>query len=78
MTRHRMAAERCSRSGLAPTDRLTVIHLDQSGGPGNARNVGLGQATGQYVWFVDGDDAAAPGAIDAIRADWRPAGLTYC
>ena len=49
-------------------DRLTVVHLDRSGGPGNARNVGLGQATGQYVWFVDGDDAVAPGAIDAIRA----------
>lgn len=49
-------------------DRLRVTHLDRSGGPGNARNVGLSRATGEYVWFVDGDDALAPGAIDAIRA----------
>jgi CDP-glycerol glycerophosphotransferase len=49
-------------------DRLTVIHLDQSGGPGNARNTGLARATGEYVWFVDGDDALADGAIDVIRA----------
>lgn len=47
--------------------RLKVVHLDQSGGPGNARNVGLTRATGEYVWFVDGDDAVAPGAIHAVR-----------
>jgi len=47
--------------------RLRVVHLDHSGGPGNARNVGLGKATGEYVWFVDGDDALATGAIDAVR-----------
>ncbi len=52
----------------AADDRLTVIHLDHSGGPGNARNAGLARATGEYVWFVDGDDALADGAIDAIRA----------
>jgi CDP-glycerol glycerophosphotransferase len=69
--------------------RLLIVHLERSGGPGNARNVGLGEATGDYVWFVDGDDALAPGAIDAIRGrlaagppdvllidylDWRPDG----
>jgi CDP-glycerol glycerophosphotransferase len=48
--------------------RLTVVHLDHRGGPGNARNVGLARAAGEYVWFVDGDDALADGAIDAVRA----------
>ena len=48
--------------------RLTVVHLDRTQGPGNARNVGLASATGRYVWFVDGDDVIAPGATDAITA----------
>jgi glycosyltransferase involved in cell wall biosynthesis len=53
----------------ASTDnRLTVVHLDQTSGPGNARNVGLARATGQYVWFVDGDDLLASGALAAVGA----------
>jgi CDP-glycerol glycerophosphotransferase len=46
--------------------RLRVIHLERNGGLGNARNVGLHQATGDYVWFVDSDDRLAPGALTAV------------
>ena len=53
----------------ASTDqRLSVIHLEHNGGPGNARNVGLTRAAGTYVWFIDGDDLIAPGAVAAIAA----------
>lgn len=53
----------------ARTDpRLTVIHLDRTAGPGNARNLGLARAAGRYVWFVDADDMVAPGALAAIAA----------
>lgn len=48
--------------------RLTVIHLAANAGPGNARNVGLGRATGEYAWFVDGDDTIAAGALGEIAA----------
>src|SRR6266567_2569386 len=52
------------RSGL--DRRLTVVHLDRPGGPGNARNAGLARATGRYVWFVDGDDLVSPGALASV------------
>jgi len=53
-----------ARAGLDP--RLRVLHLDATGGPGNARNRGLGLAAGDYVWFIDGDDVVADGALAAI------------
>jgi CDP-glycerol glycerophosphotransferase len=48
--------------------RLRVLHRDQAGGPGSARNAGLEQAAGQYVWFVDADDLVAAGALAAVAA----------
>ena len=55
----------------AADPRLTVRHLDATGGPGPARNAGLEQATGDYVWFVDGDDYLLPGALEAVRDTLR-------
>lgn len=56
--------------------RLTVVHTDQKMGPGRARNLGAGRARGEYIWFVDGDDAIVPdclsgiaGRIEAVRPD---------
>jgi CDP-glycerol glycerophosphotransferase len=51
--------------------RLKVIHLTETGGPGNARNVGLKSAGGDYVWFADADDLIADGAFAAISAKLR-------
>ncbi|MEU8229518.1 bifunctional glycosyltransferase family 2 protein/CDP-glycerol:glycerophosphate glycerophosphotransferase [Actinoplanes sp. NPDC048967] len=55
----------------ARDSRLTVVHLTTNGGPGPARNAGLEQATGEYVWFVDGDDRIVPGALAAVEARLR-------
>jgi CDP-glycerol glycerophosphotransferase len=52
----------------AADPRLQVVHLDRNAGQGNARNLALGRARGDYVWFVDGDDAVADGALAAIAA----------
>jgi len=52
----------------AADSRLQVIHLDRNGGQGAARTLALARARGDYVWFVDADDAAADGALAAIAA----------
>ncbi|MGH3191357.1 MAG: glycosyltransferase family 2 protein [Streptosporangiaceae bacterium] len=46
--------------------RLRVIRTDTPQGPGQARELGAREATGEYVWFVDGDDELAPGALAAV------------
>jgi len=46
--------------------RVRVIHLRDNVGLGPARNVGLDEAIGDYVWFVDSDDWLAPGSLRAI------------
>jgi CDP-glycerol glycerophosphotransferase len=54
-------AERAARD-----PRLRVVRLSRNHGAGHARNVGLERATGDYVWFVDGDDFFADGGLAAV------------
>jgi CDP-glycerol glycerophosphotransferase len=46
--------------------RLRVISTPAALGPGGARDLGAKEATGEYVWFVDGDDELAEGALPAV------------
>lgn len=47
--------------------RVTVLHRTERGVSG-ARNAGLALATGEYVVFLDSDDALRPGALAAAVA----------
>lgn len=47
-------------------DNLTVIHLPVNSKPGAARNKGIRQALGQYLFFVDADDTVENGIISAL------------
>ena len=46
--------------------RLRVVTTPVAVGPGSARDLGAKEATGEYVWFVDGDDELADGALAAV------------
>lgn len=42
------------------------IITKKNGGLSSARNAGIDVVRGEYVWFVDGDDAIAPNAIEVL------------
>ncbi|MGW7416164.1 CDP-glycerol glycerophosphotransferase family protein [Streptomyces sp. NPDC054863] len=46
--------------------RVHAVHLTENGGLGNARNVGLELARGDYLLFLDSDDTLTPGALQSI------------
>ncbi|MFJ8631384.1 glycosyltransferase family 2 protein [Streptomyces sp. NPDC093568] len=48
--------------------QVTVIRQENSGGPSGPRNVGLGKATGRYVFFLDADDRLGPEALERMVA----------
>src|SRR5829696_144319 len=47
---------------------VRIIRIPASGAPGRPRNVGLAQARGEYIHFVDADDALAPRALEWLTA----------
>ena len=60
--------------------RVRVRHLEQNVGLGEARNLGLEMATGEYVWFFDSDDYATEGTVEAVLdrlAETRPDVLLF-
>ncbi|GAA2747874.1 bifunctional glycosyltransferase/CDP-glycerol:glycerophosphate glycerophosphotransferase [Kitasatospora cinereorecta] len=55
----------------ARDERMRVLHLTVNQGLGGAREAGLAEAHGRYVWFVDSDDWLPEGALDAVLAELR-------
>jgi glycosyltransferase involved in cell wall biosynthesis len=52
----------------AAHDRVSVIHLPASGGPGGPRNAGVAAARGEYVYFLDDDDRLGAEALERMYA----------
>lgn len=50
---------------------VRVLHLSSNVGLGLARNAGLAEARGRYVWFVDSDDWLPSGSVRAVLARLR-------
>jgi len=54
-----------SRTTNCQLPTILVIH-QKNGGEGAARNAGLAAAKGEWVFFLDGDDVMAPGALERL------------
>lgn len=64
--------DRCGAILAARQDpRLRILATPVAGGPGAARDLGAKEAAGEYVWFVDGDDELAEGALAAVAEALR-------
>jgi poly(ribitol-phosphate) beta-N-acetylglucosaminyltransferase len=48
---------------------VRVEHIPNSGWPGRPRNIGIGLARGEFVYFVDNDDWLGPKALERLYAD---------
>lgn len=67
-----------SKEPYSPTyDWLTVVRK-QNGGAASARNVGLDNATGEYVSFIDSDDIVAENYFDSILNKIKKEHFDYC
>ncbi|MFD4631872.1 CDP-glycerol glycerophosphotransferase family protein [Streptomyces sp. NPDC058284] len=54
--------------------RTRLVRLPDRAGPGPARTLGAGRATGDHLLFLDGDDLLLPGALEAVDAALSAAG----
>ena len=60
-------------------DRIKVIRLEEnSGGASVPRNVGLDNATGEYIVFIDSDDLVKQNYIEKILEKIKTTNFDYC
>lgn len=56
---------------LAEKDERVAVYHKPNGGLSDARNYGLARAKGEYLLFLDGDDALVEGACASLMQDAR-------
>lgn len=63
---------------FAASDRRIHFHQKSNGGVSSARNMGLSMAKGDWVLFVDADDAVEPDFVSSMRAAASGHDLAIC
>lgn len=58
------------------TDKIRLFTIE-NGGVANARNVGIRQASGQYITFMDGDDTVEPDFYEKAVAELDRGGYDF-
>lgn len=62
----RKVIDRFCREHGVPSGRLKYI-FQSNQGPAEARNRGIAESRGSFVWFLDSDDRLVPGALEQMR-----------
>jgi glycosyltransferase involved in cell wall biosynthesis len=55
----------------ALSDERVIVINKRNGGVSSARNAGIENSCGKYLWFVDGDDWIAPESVEKLSAKIR-------
>lgn len=65
---------------IAKSDGRIQYFRIENGGPGNARNVGMSKATGEYIGFCDGDDVIKPDMYEKLVSylEKADADMAFC
>jgi glycosyltransferase involved in cell wall biosynthesis len=61
----------------AQTMSVRIFRQDNAG-PATARNLGLQQARGEFLYFIDSDDLIFPTALEQMAAALVQSGCSYC
>ena len=61
------SAEKAQKIVDVYPEKMKIIHQENKG-LGGARNTGLANATGEYIWFIDSDDSIKQNALEKINA----------
>jgi glycosyltransferase involved in cell wall biosynthesis len=54
------------KSHVEQDGRIRYVAAPSNGGAGSARNIGMGEASGDWLMFLDSDDMYAPKAVEAM------------